>query len=60
MPTLYDNQYIFHAGTKISGEKFFSTGGRVLNFVSIDDDLKLARINAIKLIKKPKWMWIEF
>ena len=50
-----NNQYIFHAGTKLSGEKLFSTGGRVLNFVSIDDDLKLARINAIKLIKSLNW-----
>ena len=39
----------------IYGDKLFSTGGRVLNFVSIDEDLKFARINTIKLIKSLNW-----
>jgi len=50
-----ENQFIFHAGTKISDQKFFSNGGRVLNFVSVNDDFKLARDNSIKLIENLDW-----
>ena len=37
------NKYIFHAGTKFSNEEFFSNGGRVLNFVTIDSNFKSAK-----------------
>ncbi len=50
-----ENQYIFHAGTKFYKEKYFSTGGRVLNFVSLDNDFKSARSNSIKLIENLNW-----
>ena len=50
-----NNQYIFHAGTKSINEKIFSNGGRVLNFVSIDDDFKTARERAIDLIGLINW-----
>ncbi len=50
-----NNQYIFHAGTKSINEKIFSNGGRVLNFVSIDDDFKTARERAIDLIDLINW-----
>ena len=39
-------------------KKFYSTGGRVLNFVSIDENFKLAReksLNLIKNLKLEKW-----
>ena len=48
-------QYVFHAGTKIIDDKFFSCGGRVLNFVSLNEDFKLARESAIDLIKTLNW-----
>ena len=50
-----ENQYIFHAGTKFTDNKYFSSGGRVLNFVSMNEDFKLARNNSIKLIETLKW-----
>jgi len=53
--TKKNDQYIFHAGTKILKEKFFSNGGRVLNFTSINKDFKTARKEALKLIQKLNW-----
>ena len=50
-----ENQYIFHAGTKFTDNKYFSSGGRVLNFVSLSEDFKLARNNSLKLIENLKW-----
>jgi phosphoribosylamine--glycine ligase len=50
-----ENQYIFHAGTKFERKKFFSNGGRVLNFVSINENFKLARKNALSLVKILNW-----
>ncbi len=51
----FDNQYIFHAGTDYNDKQFYSTGGRVLNFVSIDNEFKNAREKNLKLIKKLNW-----
>ena len=50
-----NNQFIFHAGTKHVNNKFFSTGGRVLNFVALNENLLVCRNNAINLIKKLNW-----
>jgi len=52
---LSKDQFIFHASTKFIEKKYFSTGGRVLNFVSMDKDLKKARNEAINLIRKLNW-----
>jgi len=49
------NEYIFHAGTNLFDKKYFSTGGRVLNFVSVDKNLKIARKKSLKLIEKLNW-----
>ena len=53
--TNIEDQYIFHAGTKFEKRKFFSNGGRVLNFVSINENLKLARESALSIIKIINW-----
>ena len=50
-----NDQYIYHAGTKLTEHSFYSNGGRVLNFVSIDKNLKLARDKTLELIKKLNW-----
>ena len=50
-----EDQFIFHAGTKLINEKYFSNGGRVLNFVSLDQDFKKAREKSLGLIKKLNW-----
>ena len=50
-----ESQFIYHAGTKLSDEKYYSTGGRVLNFVSISEEFKEARDKCLNLIKKLNW-----
>ena len=52
---LQDNEYIFHAGTKVNNSKIYSNGGRVLNFVIKSDNLKIGRDKAISLINKLNW-----
>ncbi len=34
---------VFHAGTRLDGERLLSTGGRVLNLVAVADSFELAR-----------------
>ena len=53
--TLSKNDFIYHAGTKLNNNKLFSNGGRVLNFVSIDENLEIARDDSINLIKRLDW-----
>ena len=50
-----NSNYIFHAGTKLLNNKYFSTGGRVLNFVSMDKTFKYAREKSLNLIQKLNW-----
>ena len=50
-----NNEFLFHAGTSEKNGKVYSTGGRVLNFVSLENDFKYARENIIKKLKKLKW-----
>ena len=52
---LKENEFIFHAGTKIENGKIFSNGGRVLNFVAKSENFKLSREIVIKLINKINW-----
>ena len=49
------NNYLFHAGTNKKGNKYYSTGGRVLNFVNISSSFLNSRNNIISLIKKLNW-----
>ena len=50
-----NSQFIFHTSTKFVENKIFSNGGRVLNFVSIDDNFKSAREKALNLIRIINW-----
>ena len=52
---LDNNEFIFHAGTKLDKTKIFSNGGRVLNFVVISEEFKKSRDRAIEIIKKIDW-----
>ena len=49
------NNFIYHAGTKISDDTIKAVGGRVLNFVSISDNYLDCRNEAINLIEKLNW-----
>ena len=52
---LNNNNFIYHAGTNISDDKIFASGGRVLNFVSVSDNYLDCRNEAINLIEKLNW-----
>jgi len=47
--------FLFHAGTIEKGGKFFSIGGRVLNFISLSDEFLKARENINIYLKKLNW-----
>ncbi|MDA9562634.1 phosphoribosylamine--glycine ligase [Candidatus Pelagibacter bacterium] len=52
---LKNNEYIFHAGTKLNNLKIISNGGRVLNIVVKSSSFKLCRDRALEIIKKINW-----
>ena len=49
------NSFIFHAGTKLIDNQFFSNGGRVLNITSTGKSFRKIRINIFKTLKKINW-----
>jgi phosphoribosylamine--glycine ligase len=49
------NEYIFHAGTVKKNSRFFSNGGRVLNFVSSSLNLSKSRKQILKTISDLNW-----
>ena len=49
------NEFIFHAGTLKKDNNYFSTGGRVLNFVSTSLNLSQSRNQVLKIIKNLNW-----
>ena len=49
---LSKNEFIYHAGTKISQNKLLSNGGRILNITSLGYSYLHIRNNIISLIKK--------
>ena len=49
------NDFIFHAGTERKGDKLYSVGGRVLNFISISDSFTKAKENIIKNLNTLNW-----
>ena len=53
--TIDNNTFIYHAGTQLVNNKIYATGGRVLNFVSISNDLKVSRELVIKEIENLNW-----
>ena len=52
---LKENEFIFHAGTKINNSIIVSNGGRVLNYVAKSNNFKDCRKIIINLIKKIGW-----
>ena len=52
---LNKDNFIFHAGTYRDGEKIFSKGGRVLNFVSLSDNFSEARKKNIQNLLNLNW-----
>tara|TARA_A100001011_G_scaffold378746_1_gene443885 strand:- start:857 stop:2119 length:1263 start_codon:yes stop_codon:yes gene_type:complete len=54
--SLTKNVLLFHAGTKLIKNNFFSNGGRVLNFVSLSKKFDDSRKNIFRSIKKLNWI----
>ena len=52
---LNENNYLFHAGTKKKENNIVAVGGRVLNFISLSDNLTDARQNIHNNLKKLDW-----
>jgi phosphoribosylamine--glycine ligase len=50
-----DNEYCYHAGTKMIKDEIFATGGRVLNFVCLSNSFKKSRKKVLKTIKELNW-----
>ena len=50
-----NEEFIFHAGTKIINDKIFSNGGRVLNFVKQSKNFKKSRDELIILLDELNW-----
>ena len=52
---LDNDEYIFHAGTKIEGNIYLATGGRVLNIVAITDEFSTSKDKTIKILETLNW-----
>ena len=50
-----ENEYYYHAGTKVIKEQIYATGGRVFNFVCLSSNFLKARIKIINLINSLNW-----
>ena len=49
------DEYLFHAGTINNENRVFAVGGRVLNFISLSENLTSAREKVINKIDKLNW-----
>jgi len=52
---LNENEYCYHAGTKLDKKNTYSNGGRVLNFVCVSEDFKKSRDKIFDIINTLSW-----
>ena len=52
---LNNDEYIFHAGTKIKDGNFLTTGGRVLNIVATTENFQKSKEKSVKILEKLDW-----
>ena len=52
---LNNQDFLYHAGTRLNNKKIYAIGGRVLNFVSLSNDFAEAKNNIINNISKLSW-----
>ena len=52
---LNNDEYIFHAGTKIKDGNFLATGGRVLNIVATTENFQKSKEKSVKILDKLDW-----
>lgn len=55
-----DGINVFHAGTKREGDKFFTSGGRVLAVNAVGDDSKSAKEKAYEAVKRIKFEGMRY
>ena len=52
---LDNDEYCYHAGTKIIERAIYANGGRVLNFICVSEDFHKSRNKIFNLIKLLNW-----
>tara|TARA_B100000886_G_scaffold251224_1_gene177274 strand:+ start:1 stop:1266 length:1266 start_codon:yes stop_codon:yes gene_type:complete len=52
---LNEGDFLFHAGTVKNNDKVYAVGGRVLNFITLSEDLTSARENIMRNLEKLNW-----
>ena len=52
---LDNDEYIFHAGTKIEQNEYLANGGRVLNIIATTESFKKSKEKAIKILNNLNW-----
>mgnify|MGYP001443158041 FL=1 len=52
---LNEGDFLFHAGTVKNNDKVYAVGGRVLNFITLSEDLASARENIMRNLEKLNW-----
>ena len=52
---LNNDEYIFHAGTKIKNNQYLATGGRVLNIIATTENFKKSKEKAVKILNNLDW-----
>ena len=52
---LKNEEYVFHAGTKIEDNKYLATGGRVLNIVAVTEEFSISKNKTIKILETLNW-----
>ena len=52
---LKEDDFLFHAGTINKNDKTYAVGGRVLNFVTLSENLRSARDNIMQNLEKLNW-----
>jgi phosphoribosylamine--glycine ligase len=52
---LEENEFMFHAGTKLINSNIYSNGGRVLNVVIKSENFKKCQSIALDILKKINW-----
>ncbi len=51
------NNFIFHAGTKLINNEYYSIGGRVLNVTATGNVFKIIRKNILNILRKINWKY---
>lgn len=50
-----DNVKVFHAGTKLDGNRVLTDGGRVLGVTALGDSISAAKLQAYTAVQKIRW-----